>query len=57
MTQERKVRRTLTPADEHGIISYYECGVPMTDIVETFDVTRMTVYRVLKRYGVKTSRK
>ena len=57
MTQERKVRRTLTAADERGIIAYYECGVPMGDITETFEVTRMTVYRVLKRYGVKTSRK
>ena len=57
MTQERKVRRALDSPDERGIIAYYECGVPMNDIVETFDVTRMTVYRVLKRHGVKTSRK
>ena len=57
MTQERKARRTLNSEDEHGLIAYYECGVPMDDIVETFDVSRMTVYRVLKRYGVKTRRK
>lgn len=53
----RKAKRVLTYDEEYGIAVYYACGVPVKVICETFDISRMTVHRVLARLEVETDRR
>lgn len=57
MTESMGIKRTLSVAEEKAIITEYACGVPVKDICEDYSISRMTVSRVLKRYGVETNRK
>lgn len=57
MTESLGIKRMLTSSEERGIAVYYVCGVAIKDICATFDVSRMTVNRVLKRLGVEIDRK
>lgn len=53
----RKAKRVLTYEEEYAIAVNYVCGVPVKEICETFDITRMTVNRVLDRLDVQRDRR
>ena len=57
MTESMGIKRTLSVAEEKSIVTEYASGVPVKDICEDYNISRMTVSRVLKRYGVETNRK
>lgn len=57
MTESMGIKRMLSVAEEKAIVTEYLCRVPVKDICEDYTISRMTVSRVLKRYGVETDRK
>lgn len=50
-------KRVLTSAEEYGIAVYYVCGVPIKVITQIYDISRMTLTRVLRRLDVDIDRK
>lgn len=49
--------KPIDPSTEYGIAVYYECGVTIPVIMEKFNVSRPSVYRVIKRLGIEKDRR
>lgn len=57
MTESFGIKRMLSRDEERGIVLSYELGLSLRHIEVEYDITRHTIYRVLKKHKVETNRK
>jgi DNA-directed RNA polymerase specialized sigma24 family protein len=53
-TREPRPLRALSPREEDEVVAAYEAGMSQTEIGEVLGVSQGTVYKILKRHGIKT---